>query len=154
MAPQLDRKPLRALGGPGWPRAAPGAAFPGQRPGGPEGSGLWARVMDTAGGEGPTLPSAPASALAAESHPSPLCWPPTLSSFSHSAPSPGPGHGTAEHKETHPFTKRSFWNFRQSHIERAPGTTPPAPWPAHRLSEINTSDCSLAGVAPWLSADL
>lgn len=88
-------------------RSSSDSRVPGQQPSGPQGLGLRVRVTDTAGGEGPTLPSAPASALAAESPPSPLCWPPTLSSFSHSAPSPGPGHGTAGRKETHPFTKRS-----------------------------------------------
>lgn len=122
-----SRNPLPARGesaggGGKWPLSWTGSCGVSGQPEGPEqlgqprsraaaerSPGPWApgRVTDTAGGEGPTLPSAPASALAAESPPSPLCWPPALSSFSHSAPSPGPGHGTAGRKETHPFTKRS-----------------------------------------------
>lgn len=85
-------------------------------------SGPWTRLVDAAG-EGPTLPAAPASALAAESLPRPLCWPPTPSSLPHSAPLTGPGHGTAEHRETQSFHKMHFWYFRQSHIERAWGAS-------------------------------
>lgn len=73
------------------------------------------------GKERATLPSAHASALAAASPPSPLCWPPAPSSFSHSAPLSGLGRGTATaQRDTACSQKRALRHPGRSHSGRAP----------------------------------
>lgn len=118
MMPQNEQEPAEA----GRRPDTLGTAVPGRRPFGarPVSEQATSPVEERA-----TLPSAHASALAAGSPPSPPCWPPAPSSFSHSAPLSGLGHGTATAQRDTAFSqKRSFWHLRRAYIGRtsaAPG---------------------------------